>query len=267
MVYDNSLQAPPRFQFEANSGSTYQSQVYNCGPSCATFIAGFYNDSWYQIETTRRLVTGCCDPTTAHEQAQMLTERGVQADVQAIESMGELDTVLADGMRPIVMGIQMSRVPASVRDHNFTGWHAVTILRKARNAMGKSGYIVMDPNFSPPGGYRPDPDRGHKFYSREVMYYAVMQNFQQWAVVPRFPKRITRWAIVKSTVPLCRRPRLSAKINQPHNQFELLVKGTVVGGPYKYAGGTKTSKLWIRGRRGDNLRFVPFYRVEIVERA
>jgi hypothetical protein len=267
VVYENPLQAPPRFQFEPNSGSLYQSQVYNCGPSCVTFIAGFYNDTWYQIETTRRNVTGCCDPTTAHEQQQMLIARGVMADVVAIESLAELDERLAGGMRPLIMGIQMSRVPAFVRDHNFTGWHAVTILRKGRNAAGKSGYIVMDPNFSPPGGYRPDPDKGHKFYSREVMYYAVMQNFQQWAIVPRFPKRLTRWAVVEPKDPLCRAPRLSAKINQPHNRFELLIKNVIKGGPYTYANGTRRSSLWIRGRRGDNLRFVPYHRVEIVEHA
>lgn len=179
--------ATKRFQFEANSGTLEYSQKYNCGPTCIAFIAGYYKNSWYGIEATRKLVTGPGTPTNAWQQRDMLIKRGVSAQVLSIDSLASLHAIVDSGRRPILMGIQMSRVPASVRDHSFTGWHAVTIMSGGYNN-GVRGFWVNDPNFSPPGGIRPDPDRGLKWYSDSVMQYAVIANTQRFAVVPNAAK-------------------------------------------------------------------------------
>lgn len=191
--YLTAVESPPRFQFEENSGTLWASQTNNCGVACATKIACFYNNTWYSIETTRRLVMECCVPTTGYQQALMLQARGVPAEPVWIDSLTQLDQLLGDdGTRPIIIGVQMSRVPASVRDHPFLGWHAICLLSTVTLMDGTRGYWVMDPNFSPKGGHRPDPDNGVKFYSRSVLYYAYIQNSIRWAVVPNRRKQVFR---------------------------------------------------------------------------
>jgi hypothetical protein len=106
----------------------------------------------------------------------------------------QIDTLVGwQGIRPIIIGVEMSRVPVGVRDHPFLGWHAIVILCRAKkvfNGVPVEGYWVSDPNFSPPGGYRPDPDQGKKFYARSVMQYAYINNWVRWAVVPNKVKRV-----------------------------------------------------------------------------
>ena len=81
----------------------------------------------------------------------------------------------------------MGRVPASYRDHPFTGWHAVVVM-----AAPAGGFWINDPNFSPPGGHRPDPDRGKKWWPDWVMKYAFIDNPAQHTVVaPNAPKVVT----------------------------------------------------------------------------
>ncbi len=183
MVYSSALTAPKRFQFEENSAP---SKPENCGPTCVTAIAGFYKDRYYGIETTRRLVTGCCTPTSAWQQAEMLRKRGVPCSVREINSLAELRMLTGNGRRPTLIGIQMSRVPPSVRGHDFQGWHAVLVL-----AAPTGGFWLTDPNFSPAGGIRPDPDRGQKWYSDAVMQNAFINNSPRYSVVPDAAKVVT----------------------------------------------------------------------------
>jgi hypothetical protein len=194
-MFLSALSSPARYQWEDNSGSFYASQSNNCGPTCVTKIAAYYNDNnSISIEATRRLVTGCCVPTTASQQALMLSRRGVPATSRWIDTLEQIDELVGwDGTRPIIIGVEMYRVPAGVRDHPFLGWHAIVILARARktfNGVELQGYWVMDPNFSPPGGHRPDPDRGRKFYARSVLQYAYINNYARWAVVPNRRKQV-----------------------------------------------------------------------------
>lgn len=168
-----------RYQWEANSAP---SQAFNCGPTCATFIAGYHKEAWYGIEATRRLVTGAGTPTTAWQQRDMLAKRGVPAQVRVIDSLATLHALVDSGRRPIIIGVQMSRVPSTVRDHPFTGWHALVVL-SGGYLNGVRGFWVLDPNFSPPGGIRPDPDGGRKWYSDAVMQSAYINNTPRYAVV------------------------------------------------------------------------------------
>lgn len=178
--YASAYAAPKRFQWELNSKP---SQAQNCGPSCITQIAQFYNDRWYGIETTRRLVTPCCIPTNSWEQRDMLIRRGVPCAVRQIDTLAELHGLVDSGRRPVLLGLEMSRVPASVRGHPFMGWHALTFLTRAI-VQGQNGFWVTDPNFSPPGGIRPDPQHGTRFYSDGVMQWAFFSNNPRYGVVP-----------------------------------------------------------------------------------
>lgn len=192
--YRSALDAPPRYQWETNSGSIWASQSNNCGPTCVTRIAAYYLDNnLIGIENTRRMVVGCCVATTATEQAKMLTARGVPATATWIDSLEQIDGLVGwDGTRPIIIGVEMSRVAPSVRDHAFLGWHAIVILARAVNPFnGIEGYWVNDPNFSPnPTGPRSDPDHGKKFYSRGALQYAYIDNWIRWSVVPNKRKNV-----------------------------------------------------------------------------
>jgi hypothetical protein len=187
MTATSALQITPRFQFETNSGSLNASQVVNCGPTSICAVADFYRDQFYGIEATRRAVMACCIGTSCYQQQQMLAYHGVPASTLVPTSIAQMRTLVAGGTRPFAIRVLMSRVPASVRDHSFLGWHMMAVLAPA-SVSGLTGFWVNDPNFSPLGGYRPDPDKGHKFYSDAVMKYAFIDNGPAFAVVPNKSK-------------------------------------------------------------------------------
>jgi hypothetical protein len=181
-MYLTAIQSPPRFQWESSSGTAWASQSNNCGPTCVTKIAQFYLDRWFGIEATRKLVAACCIPTSAPMQRDMLIKRGVPATVISIDSIAQLRQLVSGGTRPIIVGVLMSRVPSSVRGHPFLGWHAIAILGTAY--VGMPGFWVDDPNFSVPGGIRPDPQQGRRFYSEATLKHAFIDNSPRWSVVP-----------------------------------------------------------------------------------
>lgn len=175
----------PRYQWETNSAP---SQSNNCGPTCAAAIAGFYNNNTPGIEATRRLVVGPYTPTTYVQQRDMLIRRGVPAAIYNITSLGQLRSFVSGGQRPVTLFLNMGRIPASVRGHSFTGWHAV-VCRGWGYHNGQRGFWINDPNFSPPGGVRPDPTGGNRFYSDSVLQYAFVSNSQHYALIPTNPKQ------------------------------------------------------------------------------
>ena len=187
-MVDSTLAYRPRFQFETSSGTAYRSQVYNCGPTGAAQQIDYYKSrsGATRIEYLRDvigMVHGT--PTTAWQQAEMLTKMGVPAAVLSITSMAQLDGLL--GHRPVGIGVEMSRVRASTRGHTFQGWHRITLLnRETRTINGRKvrGYHYTDPNFSPPGGLRPDPQKGHRWISRHELTYAFIDNDPSYAIVP-----------------------------------------------------------------------------------
>ncbi|MBA2237547.1 MAG: hypothetical protein H0W24_02430 [Lysobacter sp.] len=155
-----------------------------------TKIASFYKDTFFYIETTRRLVTACCTPTTAWQQRDMLIKRGVPASVREISSVAEMHGLVDSGRRPIIIGVLMSKVPSMYRDHPFLGWHALCVL-KGDYYNGTRGFWINDPNFSPAGGIRPDPDRGRKWYPDWVIQNAYINNSPRYSVVPNSAKAVT----------------------------------------------------------------------------
>lgn len=204
MTYQVATDSPARYQFESSAGSLYSSQVYNCGLASIAKITQYYRDTWVGIEASRRLIYGkgpyivngsfyygCppSTPTTAWQQRDMLRARGVACEVYQIPTVDALANLVSTGKRPVLLGLNFARVPDSVAGHNFQGWHAVVVL-STTYVNGQMGFFVMDPNFSPPGGPRPDPMRGKRFYSRSSMVWALGDAATNWAVVPLTPKNV-----------------------------------------------------------------------------
>lgn len=190
-MVDKATEYPPRFQFEPSSGSLYRSQVFNCGPTGAAQQIDYYlgrTGGGTGIEHLRDVTrTPHGEPTNAWQQAEMLTAMGVPAAVVEIGSMDQLDKLLGYGDRPIGIGIEMVRVRASTRGHDFLGWHRITLLTRRRrtiNGIKRRGYIYTDPNFSPPGGVRPDPQHGARWINRRELEYAFLENNPSYAIVP-----------------------------------------------------------------------------------
>lgn len=188
---DKAMDYPPRFQFEPSSGSLMRSQVYNCGMAGAAQQVDYYKGrkGTTHIERQRTITnTPHGVPTTAWDQAEVLTAHGIPAAVVEIESMDQLDKLLGYGHRPIGIGILMSRVRASTRGHTYTGWHRITLLtRRARtiDRMRRRGYLYTDPNFRPLGyGYREDPQKGRRWISRHELEYAFLGQKPSYAIVP-----------------------------------------------------------------------------------
>lgn len=200
--YTSATTSPSRYQWESNS---LWSQSFNCGPTVITKIASFYKDQWYGIEATRKLIYGkgpylvsgygtvygapSNTPTQSWQQADMLRMRGVPCQVRQINSTAELHNLVDSGRRPVLIGIYMARVPSSTRDHPFLGWHAVCVTSGGWRD-GVRGFYVNDPNFSPSGGVRPDPDGGRKFYPDWVLQNAWINHSPRYSVVPDRSKAI-----------------------------------------------------------------------------
>lgn len=192
-TYTNALQAPKRQQWETSS---QYSQSWNCGVTCASFIAGFYKDSLPAIEYNRRLISGMgpynvngqtyygCPartPTNAWQQRDMLIKRGVPATARSVDSVAQLHGLVDSGRRPTLVGIEMSRIPPAIRGHSFTGWHAVVAVSGAYQN-GVRGFWINDPNF--PAG---SPST-RRFYSDALMVSAWQNNSPRWCVVPNSAK-------------------------------------------------------------------------------
>ena len=183
MVWIGATAATPRSQWESSSGSFDYSQRFNCGPTCATFIAGYYHDGKPSIEHTRTLAgipRGV--PTTYQQQANMLGKRGIPAVLVDVLSLDHLERLVMDGRRPVILALEMGRVPYVTRGYSFSGWHSVVaVKRTTRN--GVRGWVLRDPNFQLKSNVR-------RFYSDAVLKYAFIDNWQSWAIVPHEPKKL-----------------------------------------------------------------------------
>ena len=192
---NNALDYEPRYQWESSSGTFYCSQCYNCGPTGSTQQSDAYRGRKgarkFLIERTR---TGAgvapCRPTDVNEQVRMLEWHRIPASAVQIDTIRQLNLLLGDGYRrPVGIGVLMSRMTAATRGHSFLGWHRITILGRKRKFSWKkrrwiNGYLYTDPNFSPPGGARPDPKKGRRWISQAALRYAYIMNTPRWAIVP-----------------------------------------------------------------------------------
>lgn len=193
MTYTNALQAPKRQQWETSS---MYSQSWNCGPTCVAFISGFYKDNYPAIEYNRRMISGMgpyygvgatpgsatygCPartPTNAQQQRDMLIARGVPSTARSIDGIAQLHGLVDSGRRPTLIGIEMIRVPPSIRGHSFTGWHAVVVVSGAYQN-GTRGFWINDPNFAA------GSPSTRRFYSDSIMQSAWANNTPRWCVVP-----------------------------------------------------------------------------------
>ena len=194
---DNARDYKPRFQFESSSGTLQLSQVNNCGPTGAAQQIDYYlgrKTGTTLIEPLRAAIgKERGTPTSAWDQMNMLAVKGIPASVISFTTMRQLNRLLGwNGDRPIGIGIMMSRLKPSTRGHSFLGWHRVTLLKRARrivNGKRRLGYLYTDPNFSPPGGYRPDPRKGHRFVTQAELKYAWLENPAALGIVPNNRKR------------------------------------------------------------------------------
>ena len=159
----------------------------NCGPTCVNFIAQYYRNVLLSIYQTRTLVVS--NPyrgTSANEQQLMLIRRGVPANVIQ-PTVAEMHKLVSSGRRPIIVGLDMSKVPLEMAGHPFRGMHAV-VLRHNR----AGGFDVLDPNFS--RKIRPDPTNGHRFYSDSVIARAFVarqgSTARGWGIAPLYPKAL-----------------------------------------------------------------------------
>lgn len=178
-MYAHVSQVPPRRQWEANSSPN---QPYNCGPTSVSFVADFYRDATFGIEATRDLgAVHNGDGTSGAEQAVMLAKRGVPCANRAV-TLAELKKTIGGGLRPVVIGMLMSRVPAAIRGHSFTGVHAV-VARQNAVVSGQTGVLIMDPNFG--YGHSVDSTNGARFYPDSIVagamagYTAVVPNSEK----------------------------------------------------------------------------------------
>lgn len=194
---DNARTYQPRFQFEPSSGTLNLSQTNNCGPTGAAQQIDYYlnrRNGETAIEPLRAAIgKERGTPTSAWDQMAMLNAKGIPASVISFTSMRQLNRLLGwDGDRPIGIGIMMSRLKPSTRGHSFLGWHRITLIKRARrlrDGKRRLGYLYTDPNFSPPGGHRPDPKKGHRFITQWELRYAWLENPAALGIVPNRRKR------------------------------------------------------------------------------
>lgn len=182
MVWISAPSAPRRSQWDETSGTFENSQKYNCGPAGASMVAGYYRDVKLAIEQTRRLVTDSGHPTTYQQQADMLTKRGISSVLVDVQSWDHLKRLLLGGRRPILLAIEMGRVPLEYRGYLFEGWHTVSALK----IIEKNNYEWLKANDS---NFR-DPRTLRRLWPKWVVEQAFLDNWQSWAIVPHEPKKL-----------------------------------------------------------------------------
>lgn len=184
MTYRTALESPFHMQWDSDSrlpSPDPGSAPNNCGPTSVENIAHAYRGERYGIYRTRMLAVG--DPyraTAVGEQTDMLKRRGIDAFFTTLPLAGVKTYGNREGRHPIILGLDMSRVPYDVAGHPFRGMHAVVCL-KAVDRSGP-GFLIRDPNFSTRTG-RTDPTGGLRFYPDWVIQNAFVTP-RGWAIVP-----------------------------------------------------------------------------------
>lgn len=190
MVATSAVKTRPRWQWESDSTSSPPpdpgNAPWNCGPTAIAKILEFYKDRAYNVNGVRR-AAGVPDraPTNVADQARMATLLGVPCTVQRL-TVTELKNLIRGGRRPVLVGMEMGRIPAAIRGHSFLGAHAVAML----DVNSRGDFIGNDPNFSPRTG-RTDPTNGKRVYPASVVAYAMSSPLtQNLCVVPKAAKKI-----------------------------------------------------------------------------
>jgi hypothetical protein len=185
-MYRTTLDVPTRYQWDTDSrlpAPDPGTAPGNCGITCVTVAEMYYNDQFHGIYTNRRLVTASLElSSTIGEQAQILWKRNVPNAIDKINLAG-LHELMKSKRRPIVLGLDFSKVPLSVAGHPFRGSHSIML---RANATG--GFTYLDPNFN--RTYRTDPEHGYRFMPDWVLNAAYYNVPTQWAIIPTKDKLV-----------------------------------------------------------------------------
>jgi hypothetical protein len=181
MAYRQALDAPMRYQWDADSRFPLPdpgTAPGNCGVTCVAMMDHYYNDAFHGIYATRRLAVWDDRKlsTSISEQKTMAEKRGVPV-IMAQPSVAAIRGLLETGRRPILLGLDMSKVPTAVSGHPFRGNHAILFVAN-RDA---SGIVGRDPNFN--RTYRIDPTRGRRYYPNWIIQQAFC-DARMWALIP-----------------------------------------------------------------------------------
>jgi len=180
VTFRRAIDAPTHYQWDDDSrlpSPDPGSAPNNCGPTSVENVAHAYTGRRFGVYRTRLLAVG--DPsraTSVGEQRDMLIRRGVDC-VFAQVTLAGIKQRLTDGRMPVILGLDMSKVPLEVAGHPFRGMHAVVALQ---NAAG--GMLIRDPNFSRRTN-RTDPTDGKRYYPDWVIQNAYV-NIRGWAITP-----------------------------------------------------------------------------------
>lgn len=192
MAYHRAIDAPVHLQWDQDSRYPLPdpgTAPGNCGPTSVCNIAHAYTGKHTGIYNTRRLgTTSLALSTSIGEQQTMLEKRGVPCIVTQL-TMSAIKSYGSTGRRPIVLGLDMSRVPQSIAGHPFRGMHAVVMLQNAKQS-NASGVLIRDPNFN--RTFRRDPTDGRRFYPDWVIR-AAFTDVHGWALVPKAPMPDISW--------------------------------------------------------------------------
>jgi hypothetical protein len=190
------LDMPARYQWDVDSKLPLPepgTAPGNCGVTCVTATAQYYQDVRYGIYSTRRLVVSDDSQlfTSVGDQAWMLSKRGVPNHILR-PTIRELTNILANERRPVTVGMDMSRVPLAIAGHPFRGSHGI-LLRANGVKNGVPGKWAMDPNFN--RTFRRDPTEGRRFYPDSILQVAYFDS-GKWAIVPEKDKVVQRYVNV-----------------------------------------------------------------------
>lgn len=182
--FRSPLDCPTRYQWDADSRLPLPdpgTAPGNCGMTCAAHVGQYYTDKFTGIYRTRRLATDRDweMSTTVSDQSLALEKLGVP-NVITRPNLDQIHRYLATHRRPIIVGLDMSRVPDGIRGHPFEGSHAIELRANAHKG-DVLGASAMDPNFN--RTYRTDPTGGRRFYPDWVLQSAYY-NAGKWAILP-----------------------------------------------------------------------------------
>lgn len=186
MVAQSTLQAPSRGQFEpplrgyCSDRTDWRS--WNCGPTCAAAVDGFYHDRRLDIDYVRRLAgIGECGPTGAASVQLMLDRLNVPADPHYGTTLSLVKQVVAKRTRPIIVAVRMGEIPDGYSGDTYDGNHWLEILANTVDANGQTGVTDMDSNApSATGGFHFIPD------------WALARSLMGDAVIPRYAKQLDK---------------------------------------------------------------------------
>lgn len=185
IAYQVASQAPHRGQFESDSAPC---QSYNCGPTDAAFIDGYYHDRRLSIDAVRRLAVSQCQPTTADMVVTMLSRLGIPAAHAygfTISGLNAIDVA----HRPVAFAVRMLTIPDGYSGDGFDGNHWFVAAAKGI-AYGVPSHLCMDSNApASTGGFHwiPDSVLARAMYASATSTQTALRGE---AVVPTYAKKL-----------------------------------------------------------------------------